>query len=55
MVNINIELPNDLHKKIKIYCAMNDLTLKDFIISTLTKSLSNNSNNKIRRLTNKNG
>lgn len=31
MVNINIELPNDLHKKLKILCAMNSTSIKEFI------------------------
>ncbi len=53
MVNINIEIPDDLHKRIKVYCAMNDITLKDFIISTLSKNLSI-SENKIRKITKKN-
>lgn len=53
MVNINIEIPDDLHKRIKIYCAMNEITLKDFIISTLSKNLSINKN-KIKKLTKKN-
>jgi hypothetical protein len=42
MVNINIEISEDLHKRIKVYCAMNEITLKDFIISTLSKNLSIN-------------
>ena len=39
MVNINIEIPDELHKKIKVYCAMNNITMKDFVISSLTKNL----------------
>jgi predicted HicB family RNase H-like nuclease len=35
LVNINIEIPDELHKKIKVHCALNDITLKDFIIDTL--------------------
>jgi len=31
MVNINIELPDDLHKKLKVICAINSTTIKDFI------------------------
>ena len=31
MVNINIELPDDLHKKLKIICAVNSTSIKDFI------------------------
>ncbi len=46
MVNINIEIPDELHKKIKIYCAMNDITIKDFVISSLTKNLKSRSKTK---------
>jgi len=31
MVNINIELPDELHKKLKIICAVNSTSIKDFI------------------------
>lgn len=51
MVNINIEIPNELHKKIKIYCAMNDITLKEFIISTLSQSIDLNKIKKKIKLT----
>ena len=37
MGNINIELPEELHKKAKIYCAMNSTSIKDFIIKSLEK------------------
>ncbi len=43
MVNINIEIPDELHKKIKVYCAMNNITIKDFVISSLTKNLKSDS------------
>lgn len=35
MVNINIEIPDDLHKKIKLQSVIQDKTLKDFIIKEL--------------------
>lgn len=52
MVNINIEIPDDLHKKIKIFCVMNSITMKDFIISSLEKkiNLSNLSSKNITKL-----
>ena len=37
MGNINIELDENLHKKAKIYCATNSITIKDFIIKLLEK------------------
>lgn len=39
MVNINIEIPDELHRKIKVYCAINNLTIKEFIISSLDKNI----------------
>jgi hypothetical protein len=38
MVNINIEIPNELHKKIKLESVKNDTTLKDYIINILDKN-----------------
>jgi len=35
MVNINIEIPEELHKKVKLASIMQDLTLKDYIIKVL--------------------
>jgi len=55
MVNINIEIPNDLHKRIKIYCAMNNITLKEFIISTLNNSLNLSDITKIKNKLKNNG
>jgi hypothetical protein len=40
MVNVNISLPEDLHKGIKINCAIEDTTLKDYIIQTVSKEIS---------------
>ncbi len=37
MGNINIDIKDELHKKAKIYCAMNSLSLKDFVIRLLEK------------------
>jgi predicted HicB family RNase H-like nuclease len=33
-VNINIEVPDEIHKRIKILSAMQDISLKDLIIKT---------------------
>jgi hypothetical protein len=35
LVNINIEIPDELHKKIKIDALKKDSTLRDFIFSKL--------------------
>ena len=35
MGNINIELPEELHKQIKVYCATHDISIKDFLIKSL--------------------
>ena len=37
MGNINIELSDELHRKAKIYCATNSVTIKDLIIRALEK------------------
>jgi len=37
MGNINIEVDENLHKKAKIHCAANSITIKDFIIELLEK------------------
>lgn len=39
MVNINIEIEDKLHKKIKIKSIHQDLTLKDFIIKKLEEAM----------------
>ncbi|MEA3430528.1 MAG: hypothetical protein U9R08_04610 [Nanoarchaeota archaeon] len=41
MVNVNIKISNELHKKIKVKCAINSITLKDFVIKSLKKKLKN--------------
>ncbi|MBU1198595.1 MAG: toxin-antitoxin system HicB family antitoxin [Nanoarchaeota archaeon] len=37
MVNINIEISDELHKKIKLASIMQDITLKDYVIKVLEK------------------
>ena len=39
MTNINIEIPDKLHKKVKIQSAIDEVTIKDFIIKTLEETL----------------
>ncbi len=41
MVNVNISVPEDLHKSIKVKCAIEDTTLKDYIIRTVSKEIDN--------------
>ncbi|MBU0758478.1 MAG: hypothetical protein KKF44_10505 [Nanoarchaeota archaeon] len=41
MTNINIEIPDELHKKSKIRCAIDEITLKDFIINAIEDKLNN--------------
>jgi predicted HicB family RNase H-like nuclease len=37
MVNINIQIPDELHKKIKLIAVKEDKTIKEYIIEVLTK------------------
>ena len=37
MVNINIEISEELHKKIKLTSITRDMTLKDYVIKVLEK------------------
>ncbi|RLE38903.1 hypothetical protein DRJ17_02620 [Candidatus Woesearchaeota archaeon] len=39
MGNINITIPDDLHKKLKIKCAMQDISLKDYVIKVLEEKV----------------
>lgn len=39
MTNINIEIPDELHKKIKITSIKKDMTIKELIIDTLKKEV----------------
>jgi predicted HicB family RNase H-like nuclease len=38
MVNINIEVPEEIHKKIKILAATKGVSLKDLIVESLEES-----------------
>ena len=37
MVIVNIQIPEELHKKIKIICAVRGISLKEFVVSSLSK------------------
>jgi len=37
LVNINIEISEELHKKIKLASIMQDITLKEYVIKVLEK------------------
>ena len=39
MTNVNIEIPDDVHKKAKVYCAIEEKTLKEFIIEAMKEKL----------------
>ena len=39
MERIVIEIDKDLKQKIKVYCAMNNLTIKDFMINIITEKI----------------
>lgn len=39
MVNINIQLPDDLHKRVKLSAVQQDTTVKDYIIAALDEEL----------------
>ncbi len=41
MVNINIEIPDDIHKKAKLKSVVEDVTLKEFIIKAMEEKLKN--------------
>jgi len=40
MVNINIQIPDDLHKKIKLSAVKEDMSIKDYIIKILDNKVS---------------
>ena len=40
MVNINIEISNDLHRKLKLTSVVRDVTLKDYVIDVLERRIS---------------
>ena len=39
MGRINIEIPEELHRKMKAHCALNDITIIDFINDSLKKRI----------------
>ncbi|MEM3374202.1 MAG: hypothetical protein QXE31_03185 [Candidatus Woesearchaeota archaeon] len=39
MTNINIEIPDELHKKLKIQCAIEEKTLKEYIVNVLEEKV----------------
>ena len=41
MANINIELPEELHKRLKIACAMKGISIKDFVTAALSSDQEN--------------
>ncbi len=45
MANINIQIPDELHKKLKFEALRKDLTLKSLIISKLRKFSKKNERN----------
>lgn len=38
MVNINIEIPDDLHKRLKIAAVVDDSTIKDIVTDILEEA-----------------
>jgi predicted HicB family RNase H-like nuclease len=41
LVNINLEVPDEIHKKIKILSATQGVPIKELIVKTLEESVSN--------------
>jgi len=41
MVNINIEIPEEIHKKAKLNSVLEEITLKEFIIKAVEEKLKN--------------
>lgn len=41
-----VNIPIEIFKEIKIFCANNDITIKDFIIKSIKKELENDTNKK---------
>ncbi len=39
MTNINIEIPDELHKKAKVKCAIEEMSIKDFVIKAIEEKL----------------
>ena len=39
MTNINIDIPDEIHKKAKIQSAIEEITLKEFVINALKDTI----------------
>jgi predicted HicB family RNase H-like nuclease len=39
MVNINVEVPDELHKQVKLAAIKTDKTVKEYVIGTLDEGL----------------
>jgi predicted HicB family RNase H-like nuclease len=39
MVNVNIEIPDEIHKKAKLKSVMKNITLKEYIIKAVEEKL----------------
>ena len=39
MANINIEIPDEIYKKVKLAAVMQDTTVKDFVIKKIDEGL----------------
>lgn len=42
MVNINIEIPDEIYKKVKLSAVMADKTVKDYVIARIDENLRRN-------------
>jgi len=49
MVNINIEIPDEIHKKAKLESVLNEVTLKEFIIKSIEEKLKIKSKNQNKK------
>ena len=47
MTRVNIELPDELHKKLKVICAMEDKTIKELVEEAIEKEV--NSGSKVKK------
>jgi len=43
VTRVNIELPEELHRKIKVICAMQDITIKKLVAEAMEKALEEDS------------
>jgi len=49
MVNVNIEIPEEIHKKAKLDCVLKEITLKEFIIIAIEEKLKTKSKDSSRK------